>query len=153
MNIGFWKDKHDPETADLPLPIPDSTTLILEKETEFLEKLKRIEKIAENISYMGHSNCRICGCINGCDEYKWNGFVFPEGYKHYIEKHHINVPEDFYIAVMESDIPEYKPKTINVNSFYDNLKSSKSKWFLTVESKDMLENPMGRFLTKNLKYV
>jgi len=152
MKIGFWKDKNDSETVDFPMPIPDTTTLTPEKESEFLEKLKQIEKISVNTSYMGYSNCRICGCINGCDEYKWKEFVFPEGYKHYIEKHHVDVPEHFYIAVMESDIPDYTSKSKNVNSFYDNLELSKSKWFLTIHSKEMLENPMGRFLSKNKKY-
>jgi len=87
--VGFWK-----ETTDIgwypgkqtwtAVPVANSAT---SDQNAVLSKLIRIEELAKKVSFLGHSHCRICGAHNGAEEYSYNGFVWPSGYKHYLRDH------------------------------------------------------------------
>jgi len=46
----------------------------------------------------------LCGIRNGSKEYAIQGFVWPEGFRHYVSSHHVAVPAPFYAAVVEGRI-------------------------------------------------
>jgi len=52
--------------------------------------------------YMGYSNCRLCGKLNGTSEYTDGVYVWPEGLSHYVRKHHVRLPDEFVRHVFES---------------------------------------------------
>lgn len=39
---------------------------------------------------MGGSKCRLCGAANENSEYYLDGFVWPQGYLHYLKDHNVN---------------------------------------------------------------
>ena len=84
LREGFWYSKHEPK---LPMPIP------LEKswkgKKEFLENLKKKEGKSKTTHYKGWSTCRLCGCHNGSTEFSSGGWVWPEGYAHYVKEHNV----------------------------------------------------------------
>ena len=57
----------------------------------------------EVVSYRGSSFCRICDCSNGYREFQYGGFVWPHGYRHYIEEHGIK-PSDCFIKMVRGSI-------------------------------------------------
>lgn len=73
-----------------PMPVPYLHKW--EKEA-FLENLTYAEKIAKAVGFRGSSACRLCGERVGYREYKYTyhdlKFVWPEGLRHYIEKHNV----------------------------------------------------------------
>ena len=59
------------------------------------------------VSYRGWSNCRICGCMNGTEDYERAGFVWPSGYLHYITQHDIRPPQHL-IEAAHSEYHKHK---------------------------------------------
>ena len=72
-------------------------------------------------SYLGCSTCRLCGQNTGCTEYRvpcvadYSGpVVWPEGYKHYVQDHHVLPSRQFFelitsgsiVATMLSSVPD-----------------------------------------------
>ena len=106
--IGFWKSEYEPH---LPSPIISDNIY----PDEFIEKCKEWTKtIGTSLSiydkrithYMGYSDCRICGQLNGSVEYTYNGFIFPEGVFHYIIDHNIEIDEQFMRMIMDTPVIE-----------------------------------------------
>jgi len=105
IKIGFWKpyecDIFNPEDNSYPMPIANSNEKTKEETEKFLNTLTIIEKkIARKESYMGFSWCRICKCHNGSEEYYWGRYIWPEGFKHYIIEHNIEIPNDFFNEIV-----------------------------------------------------
>jgi len=87
--VGFWKESVDMgwfpgKETWTAVPVANSAT---SDQSALLTKLARVEAIAQKTSYFGFSKCRICNAPNGCDEYSYNGFVWPSGYAHYLRDH------------------------------------------------------------------
>jgi len=121
---GFWTNTSSfgyyPSNSDV-LPIANEEPW--EGQSEFLESLIQIEDAlleryqvyvdrvndgdyeAKNpghvIGYRGFSVCRICGCANGSLEFRRYGWVWPEGFRHYIEVHNVKPSFDFIEFVLE----------------------------------------------------
>lgn len=95
---GYWKNEDLSETKDYPIPIPHDYEF--EFKQEFVDMLKRVQESASprtrTVKYMGWSDCRICGCMNGTKEYYTDKWRWPEGYLHYIEKHNVFPSEEFF---------------------------------------------------------
>lgn len=91
---GFWYSKEEPF---FPHPVPNIGPW--EGEAEFLAALAVVEKHGRGIGYMGYSECRVCGCLNGTREYfdRQGRFMWPEGFKHYVRDHHVK-PSDAFIS-------------------------------------------------------
>jgi hypothetical protein len=54
------------------------------------------------VSFKGWSTCRFCSCKNGSREFVFGGFVWPEGYCHYIAKHKLWPPAEFRAMIVEN---------------------------------------------------
>lgn len=93
----------------LPFPIENSSNKTREETEEWLERLKQLEEYTDHEVYLGYSYCRLCykhkdvEFENGSVEYyelSWTEppfmYIWPEGYKHYVDKHNIEIPEDFW---------------------------------------------------------
>ena len=85
---GFWSTGKE---SDLPQAYAYKVSVDTWKgKEEFLNRLDRIQSTyAQVLYYKGISSCRICNCMNGSREYKYEGWQWPEGYSHYIEKHNV----------------------------------------------------------------
>jgi len=101
--IGYWKSEYEPH---LPSPIISDTIY----PDEFIEKCKEWAKTRisiydkRRVGYLGYSDCRICGKLNGSVEYTYNGFTFPEGIFHYIIDHNIEIDEQFMQMIKETPV-------------------------------------------------
>lgn len=54
--------------------------------------------------YMGSSRCRICDKQNGSREYHIHGWIWPEGFRHYVEVHNVKPSDDFIKFIMEEAV-------------------------------------------------
>ena len=109
--VGFWRrPKRERRPGDLSylefpvgfrervkqffmkFPIENSAK---EDQTSFLDKLAIVEKKAKVVYARGYSPCRICKKNNCCGEFTYKGFVWPEGYSHYLRDHGVAVDPDF----------------------------------------------------------
>jgi len=50
---------------------------------------------AENLKFMGYSKCRCCGQNNGTSEFIFNGWAWPQGFRHYVVDHRVEPSKDF----------------------------------------------------------
>lgn len=99
--VGFWRyDAFDPSVQEYPFPMENSSKLTGEEKRDMLRKYDRVVSLSKSVGYMGFSLCRICDCHNGSEEYTYKcgdkEFIFPEGYKHYLDVHNVQIDEDFY---------------------------------------------------------
>ena len=98
---GYWSTSKD-KPSKFPWPIPDPAWL---GKTAFLSRLDKLEANAERVSWLGKSICRLCGCENGSQEFQFDDWVWPEGYRHYITDHCVRPSkqfEDFIAAAVGS---------------------------------------------------
>ena len=95
FNVLFSKNAFD------KYPVENSNT---HNNTSSIEKLKKIEQASSAVYYYGCSTCRICGEDNGCGEYTYNDFVWPEGYMHYLEEHNVKMDEEFEEFLLNLEI-------------------------------------------------
>lgn len=127
--IGYWRGK-DQRSMELvfPMPIADSG---IDRDIDRHKTLADIEQYATVIGFRGFSRCRICGCVNGSQEYIFqplsNGAVYrwPKGLMHYFNAHKIAVPDelhelcDEYIQALSSGVqyinrPECPPLEMEI---------------------------------------
>jgi len=88
---GHWRGAAD-EASQLPWPIPASEWT---GRTAFLRCLDKLEATAERISYRGRSVCRLCGCTNGHEAFRFHCWEWPAGYRHYIAEHFVRPSDKF----------------------------------------------------------
>ena len=99
--VGFWDPRRHPEVeammpwddASLANKRPIASTRALDR--SLLDQLAKAEGGALRVSCFGSSWCRVCGASNGSVEYTAGGFVWPSGYRHYLEAHNVAVDPDF----------------------------------------------------------
>jgi hypothetical protein len=120
--VGFWAKTQDHNVTGLPFPKSDAKGEI---DKQFLENLKYTEKFSLVADYMGMSQCRVCGCMNGCSEYKSEHvnnsnntitYLWPEGYKHYITEHNV-APDPQFVKFINTVGPAYKERYENISSY------------------------------------
>lgn len=87
---GFWRSSTEP---DLPMPVAGETAL--PNRDDLLAALEKAESQAAVKHWRGWSTCRICKKPNGTKEFSAGGWVWPEGFRHYIEDHHVSPSADF----------------------------------------------------------
>lgn len=93
--IGFWKE---PSNSDwVNMPIENSARECQANLISLLEDRQNTlyRDGGTRTDYLGHSTCRICAkWNNGCSEYCIDGFVWPEGYMHYLKEHNVEVDNE-----------------------------------------------------------
>ena len=45
-------------------------------------------------AFMGHSECRLCGTLNGSAEFTDGVYLWPEGLAHYVREHSVKLPAE-----------------------------------------------------------
>jgi hypothetical protein len=116
---GFWYSKYEPH---FPMPVAQDEPhhmkeLILEKYDALLsqpvfnpnynsdEPLNWDEITKHVISYRGFSSCRCCAKHNnGTRSYRYNGWQWPEGFRHYIDEHNIVPSNEFLKEVLGMEV-------------------------------------------------
>ena len=88
---GFWKSSSEPN-----LPMPEAHLEPTQSQVGFLRDLDQIEKKAEATAYRGWSTCRICKSHNGDETFRYKGWEWPSGYRHYIVVHNVWPSREFY---------------------------------------------------------
>lgn len=95
---GYWNDLKN-NHPDYPFP-----QIFDDKVDDFIARLDII--LSPNLPYkkrgfmqLGHSECRICGCMNGYSDlfirYDSITYIIPEGLMHYYKEHNVHPSEEF----------------------------------------------------------
>lgn len=99
---GYWRNDQEESSNLMPWEIkglPWPKVELTRCDETLISKLKQIFAQADQKSYFGSSECRICGQSNGCLEYWLNQdqvtYVVPEGYLHYLEQHNVHPSREF----------------------------------------------------------
>jgi hypothetical protein len=111
QNEGFWYGTDKKEDANLPMPVANKKSW--KNQELFLKALKLIEsKNPPDLDhcYMGWSDCRLCGCQNGTMEFELDGWLWPEGFGHYIEKHNVKPSGEFITFILKKSQAELSSK-------------------------------------------
>lgn len=87
---GYWSSKQEP---DFPTPVHNDKPF-LDKDL-IVKKIISVQSRLGQRHYKGFSKCRCCGAINGSGEYSHKGWIWPEGFLHYIIEHNIEPTEEF----------------------------------------------------------
>ena len=75
---------------------------------EYFLVLKFLNNPDSKKHYKGMSICRVCGIQNGSAENHRAGYVWPEGYAHYITEHNVKPPK----SVIDLALKLYPLKTV-----------------------------------------
>ncbi|MBD3408403.1 MAG: hypothetical protein GF411_19930 [Candidatus Lokiarchaeota archaeon] len=92
---GFWSDNPEQE------PWPMEREAPWDGQSDFVMMLGAVENalktsdLGKIVAYRGYSHCRICDQLNGSKEYHYNEWIWPQGFKHYIESHNVMPSQDF----------------------------------------------------------
>lgn len=101
--VGFWaSSKEEAETEKLPWPGDHVHLFWDEAERQrIIAFLKRGGQVAQ---YRGWSTCRLCGIHNGSQDLGDEMFVWPQGYAHYVDAHHVKPPQEFLDWVLRDGL-------------------------------------------------
>lgn len=128
--VGFW-NTHKDDYPELPLPLAREKPW--KGRRDFLALLSGVENLIKGHQlgrinrYRGFSSCRCCGKANGSQEYTYNGFQWPEGFRHYIEEHNVKPPQDFIDFILSGHYSEKikSAMTILAPADFDKVKKPK----------------------------
>jgi len=104
--VGYWAEdakSWDQKKGD-KLPMPIARASPWRGQRKFLVALGALESKLFCRHAKGTSKCRICGARNGSGTYTWNGFEWPDGFRHYVEIHNVKPPLEFRDAVINYKI-------------------------------------------------
>lgn len=85
--IGYWLGPHAPDWPDVREFVDPSWDL--DERLDVADYLRRGRAVAH---FMGYSECRFCGELNGTSDYTDGTYIWPEGLGHYILKHDVRLP-------------------------------------------------------------
>ena len=88
--VGFWNNRRD-EYPEFPMPEPNNSNYDKAKMIEYLS----YPYSAVVIKYRGVSHCRVCNAIIGSRTLSDGVYMYPEGLKHYVEEHEVELPSHF----------------------------------------------------------
>jgi len=92
--IGYWHSESEP---GLPIPRPSPASPSLDRRDR-KRVMKHLTSGLEWMSWMGFSYCRICGQNDqrmGCRDLTDGAWVWPEGLRHYVDQHELDLPPAF----------------------------------------------------------
>jgi hypothetical protein len=100
---GFWA--HTPEEEN-PFPFPVIYKGVWNDKSTFLKFLSQVEAKAMKRTCKGFSRCRLCGIPNGSITFNYNGWKWPNGFKHYIREHNV-LPNAEFVEMIYSKGGKY----------------------------------------------
>lgn len=97
--FGYWRSNTTHYT-DLPHPLEfvDNNWNTAERN----DIINILSTAQVHQSWMGWSNCRICGIMNGSRCMNYKGLIFPEGLIHYIKDHAVKPPNNILKYIYEN---------------------------------------------------
>ncbi|MDP9442121.1 MAG: hypothetical protein M3P34_08095 [Actinomycetota bacterium] len=89
VRIGYWRGTTSPNHPD-PADFVDETW----DERDRDQVAAYLQSGTIPWVGAGFSPCRICGAPNGSAEFTDGTYIWPEGLAHYVEVHHVRLPEE-----------------------------------------------------------
>jgi len=96
--VGFWPPCGPEGKAAVQAAADPSFA----KDPAFPAVLWFLQRPEHKVPYRGWSNCRVCGCMNGSEDYLRDGYTWPSGYIHYITAHGVRPPQPFIAAAVKA---------------------------------------------------
>jgi hypothetical protein len=87
--------------ADAALVAACDPTWKIEHPDEYAVVLAYLRNPERTEQYRGWSNCRVCGCNNGSQDWFKGPFRYPQGYVHYLTNHGFKPPQVVIDAAMQ----------------------------------------------------
>lgn len=87
---GYWSSKEEPH---FPTPVHNDKPFI-DKDL-VVEKIISVQSKLVERAYKGSSFCRCCGEKNGNGEFSHKGWIWPQGFLHYVIKHNVEPTKEF----------------------------------------------------------
>lgn len=103
--VGFWYSKYEPK-----LPMPESGDGLSDEDRDFLHRYVNSAEVVN--AYRGCSFCRLCDMpwgTMGSTDLGDGTYLWPQGLAHYVEKHHVKLPDDFvqHVLSQKNNPPEW----------------------------------------------
>lgn len=122
IRVGHWNNSSN-SYPEFPMPVATKAKPMLRK--LITDRLTDVEEHAHERHYRGWSICRLCGVGVGSSDFKVqpnkkhkrDGYVWPIGFRHYIEEHGVMPPENFVMQVLGIGT-----HTLNALGYYDHVK-------------------------------
>jgi len=92
IRVGYWRSSAEPNLPDPSAFVdpnwdPQTRAFVIDYLNQGLVRA----------SYRGMSICRICRQWNGSRDLTDGVYVWPEGLAHYLESHHVRLPDVFVV--------------------------------------------------------
>jgi hypothetical protein len=106
MVEGYWRKSERKSVVSFSssLPWPVATT---NDHSIFLAALEQVEKMAIEQAFRGWSNCRLCQKTNGSTEFSYNGWRWPQGFRHYVAAHGVDPTPEFQLMIHQATRDPY----------------------------------------------
>ncbi len=88
--VGYWYSEHEPELPNVADFIDDAWA---KEERDVIANYLKAGKLY--IGWMGWSDCRVCGKMNGSTCLTDETYIWPSGFAHYITEHNVKPPQEF----------------------------------------------------------
>ncbi len=97
---GYWWSEQEPHFSR-----PQVNSFKAYQEKLFVLTELDIRTAKSNITHFkGYSTCRICGCRNGSQAHTLDGWVWPEGFRHYIDVHNVKPSAEFIEWLLQGEM-------------------------------------------------
>jgi hypothetical protein len=95
---GHWYSDYE---KHFPMPIHSDEALLAQPQFSYGQGNTDENHVR---AFRGWSTCRCCQKHNGNKEYESNGWVWPEGFRHYISEHNIVPKKEFLKDVLNIEV-------------------------------------------------
>lgn len=93
--VGFW-----PTGAEGKQAVAAQADPSFVEDPAFHAVLWFLQSPQSTTHFRGWSQCRVCGCVNGSQDYHRGEYTWPEGYLHYVIMHDVRPPAEFIQAAV-----------------------------------------------------
>lgn len=94
---GHWNNDRN-DYPEFPMVVAAED---LPDKAAILKRLADREALAARHKFYAFSTCRCCGQVNGDTHYQHGRFIWPDGFRHYIEVHNIK-PSDVFLDFLNT---------------------------------------------------
>lgn len=130
--VGYWRSNGD-DLSKLPDPRTHVHADWLGSERDAVARYLRQGKV--HARWRGNSRCRICGITNGSLDLSDGIFVWPQGFAHYVEEHHVRPPQALIDHILSNLGPGATPMPMHVFLIED----SERHWVVAEDEEDAMK--------------